>query len=160
MTSRAAFNAEEWATIANAPYLAGMLIIAAGRGGRMRETLAIAEAYAAARQHYKGELLQQLFTTSPSFDPTTAHSGDDLHAKALDTLRQAVKLLERRATENEVNTYKRFVYYLAETVARAHREGSFLGIGGQEISEGEQAVLDEIAALFDEPERADAAVEG
>lgn len=117
----------------------------------MRETLAIAEAYAAARQHYQDALLQQIFTTSPSFDPTTAtRSGDELHAEALSTLRRAVSLLARTATEGEVNTYKRFVYYLAETVARAHREGSFLGIGGQEISPAEQAVLDEVAALFDE----------
>jgi hypothetical protein len=152
MTTKAAFNAEEWPVIVNAPYLTAMVVIAASRGGRMRETLAIAEAYASARQHYTGELLQQILTTSPSFDPTTpAHSGDELHDEALTTLRRAVSLLARSATETEVNTYKRFVYYLAETVARAHREGSFLGIGGQEISEAEQALLDEIAALFDEP---------
>ena len=46
--------------------------------------------------------------------------------------------------------YKRFVFSLAEEVARAHKEGGFLGIGGTEISEREQAVLDEIAAIFDE----------
>jgi hypothetical protein len=150
MTTKAAFNAEEWSMIANAPYLTAMLIIGTSRTGRMRETLAIAEAYAAARQHYKDQLLQQIFTTSPSFDPTAPRTGDELHFEALSTLRGAVSVLTRTATETEVNTYKRFVYYLAETVARAHREGSFLGIGGQEISEAEQAVLDEVAALFDE----------
>jgi hypothetical protein len=150
MTTKAAFNAEEWAAIANAPYLIAMLIIGSSRGGRMRETLAIAEAYAAARQHYTDALLQQIFTTSPSFDPTTtAASGEELREKAMTGLRRAVSVLERTATETEVNTYKRFVYYLAETVARAHREGSFLGIGGQEISQAEQATLDEVAALFD-----------
>jgi hypothetical protein len=152
MTTRAAFNADDWATIANAPYLVAMLIIGASRGGRMRETLAIAEAYAAARQHYEDELLQQIFTTSPSFDPTAVpRSGDELHDEAMTTLRRAVSVLARTATETEVNTYKRFVYYLADLVARAHREGSFLGIGGQEISQAEQTVLDEVAALFDEP---------
>ncbi len=150
MTTKAAFNAEDWSVIVNAPYLTAMRVIATSRGGRMRETLAIAEAYAAARQHYPDELLQQIFTTSPSFDPTVAHAGDDLDGEALATLRRAVSLLQRTATETEVNTYKRFVYYLAETVARAHREGSFLGIGGQAISEAEQTVLDEVAALFDE----------
>ncbi len=40
---------------------------------------------------------------------------------------------------------------MAETVARAHKEGGFLGIGGKEVSEAEQAALDRIAAVFDEP---------
>ncbi len=39
---------------------------------------------------------------------------------------------------------------LADTVAKAHKEGGFLGIGGTQVSEHEQAALDEIAAIFDE----------
>jgi hypothetical protein len=50
-----------------------------------------------------------------------------------------------------VNAYKRFVYSVAEAVAHAHREGGFLGFGGSEVSEREQAALDEIAAIFDAP---------
>jgi hypothetical protein len=44
------------------------------------------------------------------------------------------------------------VYALAESVASAHKEGGFLGIGAKRtpISEAEQAALDEIAAIFDE----------
>jgi hypothetical protein len=37
---------------------------------------------------------------------------------------------------------------LADTVARAHKEGGVLGIGGKEVSESEQAALDEIAAVL------------
>lgn len=152
MTSKAAFNANDWSVLVDAPYLAAMLVIAASRGGRMRETLAIAQSYASARQHYRDELLQQILTSPPSFDPTTAaHTPDELHEKTLATLRRAVSILEPAAAETEVNSYKRFIYYLCETVARAHREGSFLGLGGQEISDPEQALLDEIAAIFDEP---------
>jgi hypothetical protein len=40
---------------------------------------------------------------------------------------------------------------VAETVARAHKEGGFLGFGGKEVSDKEQAALDRIAAVFDEP---------
>ena len=47
--------------------------------------------------------------------------------------------------------YKRFVYSLAESVAHAHKEGGFLGIGGKPVSEREQTALDAIAAIFDEP---------
>jgi hypothetical protein len=157
VTSKAAFNADDWSVVVNAPYLTAMLVIVASRGGRMRETLAIAEAYAAARQHYRDELLQQILTSPPSFDPAGASDNpDELRQRALSTLRRALSILQGTATETDVNSYKRFVYYLAETVARAHREGGFLGIGGQEISDPEQALLDEIAAIFDEPGQAPA----
>jgi hypothetical protein len=66
-------------------------------------------------------------------------------------LRRALRVLERVATDDEVVAYKRFVYGLAEAVARAHKEGGFLGIGGKEISPLEQAALDQISAIFDEP---------
>jgi hypothetical protein len=66
-------------------------------------------------------------------------------------LREAVRTLERHATDDEVNEYKRFVYSVAEAVAHAHREGGFLGLGGQDVSAAEQAALDEIGAIFDAP---------
>lgn len=152
MTSKAAFNATDWSVVVDAPYLAATLVIAASRRGRMRETLAIAQAYASARQHYRDELLQQILTSAPSFNPTAAaKTPDQLHEQAMATLRRAVSILHGVATETEVNSYKRFIYYLAETVARAHREGSFLGLGGKELSDPKQALLDEIGAIFDEP---------
>ena len=65
-------------------------------------------------------------------------------------MRAAIALLERKGTDAEVVEYKRFVFSLADTVAKAHKEGGFLGIGGTQVSEHEQAALDEIAAIFDE----------
>jgi hypothetical protein len=152
MTTKTAFNAEEWQVLANAPYLTGTLMIAASRGGTVRETVAISGAYENARAHYKDELLRQILSTPPALDPATApRTPDDFRQAVPDLLRRAVSILRRTATEAEVNNYKRFVYYVAETVAHAHREGGFLGIGGKEVSEPEQAVLDEIAAILDEP---------
>jgi hypothetical protein len=152
MTTRAAFNAEQWTVIANAPYLAAMLIMSSHRGGTMRETLAVSRAYASARQFYSDSLLQEIMATAPAMNAATTPRGpEDVHREALSSLREAVALLARAATEDEVNNYKRFVFYVAETVARAHREGGFLGLGGKEVSDAEQAALDEIAALFDEP---------
>lgn len=155
MTTKAAFNAEDWSVVVNAPYLVALLMITASRGGNLRETAAVSAAYAGAREHYQGELLQQVLTSPPAFGPATPPPGpDELRAQVPSTLDRAVSILERAATKDEVNDYKRFVYYLAESVARAHREGGFLGIGGKEISEPEQALLDQIAAAFDEPSAA------
>ena len=155
MTTKAAFNAEEWSVVTNAPFLTAMLVIAADRGGTVRESLAISRAYAGMRDDDNGELLRAVLTTPPSIDPATApRTPEDLRREAPATLREAIEILERHATDEEVVAYKRFVYSLADTVARAHREGGFLGIGGTEVSEHEQAALDEIAAIFDEPQSA------
>jgi hypothetical protein len=151
MTDKAAFNADEWTTLANAPALVGMLVIAADKGGTVRETLAAQRAYAQAAAKEPGELLRAILTTPASIDPAQRpRTPDDLRRQAPDTLRRAIAILERLATDEEVVEYKRFVFALADTVARAHREGGFLGIGGTEVSEHEQAALDEIAAIFDE----------
>jgi hypothetical protein len=151
MTQKAAFNADDWTTLANAPALVGMLVIAASKGGTVRETLAAQRAYQAAAAKDPGELLRAILTTPAALDPVTApKSPEELREVAPQTLRNAIAILERLGTDAEVVEYKRFVFSLADTVARAHKEGGFLGIGGTEVSEHEQAALDEIAAIFDE----------
>jgi hypothetical protein len=152
MTTKAAFNAEEWAVVTTAPLLTAMLVIAADKGGSMRESLAISRAYAAAREAGPGELLQEVLSTPPAIDPAHApKTPEDLRREAPEKLREAIHILERHATDEEVVEYKRFVFAVADTVARAHREGGFLGIGGTQVSEHEQAALDQVAAIFDEP---------
>jgi hypothetical protein len=152
MTTRAQFNADEWATVTTAPVLAGTLVIAADRGGSVRESLAMSQSYATARSQEPGELLGAILATPPSMGPADApKTPEDLQRVVPAELRKSLRILERHATDEEVVAYKRFVYGLAEAVARAHKEGGFLGIGGKEISPLEQAALDQIAAIFDEP---------
>ena len=154
MATRASFNADEWAVITAAPVLAAMYVSAADPGGAVRESLAAARAYAAGRAQSAGELLRDLLSTPPTMDRSQAQAAAQ---QAPGKLRDAVRTLERHAGDDEVNEYKRFVYSIAEAVAHAHREGGFLGVGGREVSEAEQAVLDEIAAIFDAPRVADSA---
>ncbi len=151
MTTKAAFNAEEWSEVVRAPALAAMLVVAAERGGTLRETVALQRSYAQAREQHREGLLRELLTTPPALDPSRVpRTPEDLRREVPAALRRAIGLLERLGTDDEVVAYKRFVYGVAETVARAHKEGGFLGIGGKEVSEREQAALDQIAAVFDE----------
>lgn len=150
MTEKAAFDAEQWTLITTAPFLTALLVIAADRGGTVRESVAISRAYAAARAAEPSPLLEAVISTPPAFDPAkTPRTPDDLRREAPDTLRRAIALLEQKATDEELREYKRFVFSVADTVARAHREGGFLGIGGTKVSEHEQEALDEISAIFD-----------
>jgi hypothetical protein len=156
MTAKAAFNAQEWATITTAPAIVAMLVMASDRGGAIRESVAVQRAYADALAAGPSDFLRSVLTEPGAMSPTDRpQTPQDVHEAAPRVLREAVALLERNATDSEVVEYKRFVYALADKVAHAHREGGFLGIGGTEVSEKERAALDEIAAIFDERQASD-----
>jgi hypothetical protein len=151
MTDKAAFNAEDWSVVTAAPVVTAMIVIAADRGGTMRETVALSHAYAHARATREEPLIQAILAAPPKAGAAPVEPpAEPPREEGLDLLRRAVGILERLATDGEVVAYKQFVWGLAQAVARAHREGGFLGIGGVEISEKEQVVLDEIESIFDQ----------
>ena len=151
MTSKAAFNAEEWQTVVEGPVLAGLRVVAASRGGTIRESLAVAKVYAAAREKQDdSELLDALVASPPAVDAHEVRErGGDIATVSSDRLREALRLLSEKATPEEVEEYKAFVVEVARTAAEAHKEGGFIGIGGKPISEEEQAALDEIQTVLE-----------
>ena len=146
MTEKAAFNAEEWSKVVEAPALAALTVIAADRGGTIRESLSLGRAYSEARRDGSG-LLQEIVSTAPQVDPNDLKDRNAVPQRAETALREALRVLEEKATPEEAEAYREFVLKVAETVARAHKEGGVLGIGGKEISESEQAALDELAGV-------------
>ncbi len=149
MKKKAEFNAEEWSTVVEAPVLAGMRVVTAHRGGTIRESLAMGKVYTHAReQHGENELLDELVSSPPAMDQERLRAAGDLSRASAERLREAIELLEQKASPEEVEAYKRFVASVAEAAAKAHKEGGFIGIGGKEVSESEQAALDEIAATL------------
>jgi hypothetical protein len=146
MTSKSDFTPEEWRQILEAPPSAGMIVVTAQRGGSFRETIAMAKAYVEARQqHGQSELLDEIVAAKPERDHTHFRSADELKQHGLRSLRDSVALLEQKATAEEVDDYRRFVVTLAHKVAAAHREH------GGEISESEQAAIDEITNALQPP---------
>ena len=139
MTSKSDFTAEEWQLILEAPPSAGMIVVTAQRGGTFRETIAMAKAYAEARQqHGKSELLDDIVAAKPERDHTHFHSFEEMKQQGLQHLRDSVALLQNKATPEDVDEYRRFIVTLSQKVAAAHREH------GQEVSEAEQAAVDDI----------------
>jgi hypothetical protein len=146
MTGKADFTPEEWETIAQGPPTAGLIVITAQRGGLFRETLALTRAYVDLhKEHGQTELIDEIVSTRPDLDHSRYGSADELKQAGVEHLRAAVALLEQRATADEVSAYKTFVIDLATKVASAHREH------GKEISDAEQAALDEVAAALASP---------
>ena len=150
MTTKADFNAEEWSTLVEAPLFAGMTVVAAERGGTIRESLAIGKAYAAARQqHGESALLDEIVSSPPALDPNRLReAGGDVRQLATSRLQAAVAIVQAKAAGEDAEAYKRFVVTVAEAVAGAHREGGFAGIGGTPVSEKEQAALDAIRSTL------------
>jgi hypothetical protein len=139
MTSKSDFTAEEWDLILEAPPSAGMIVVTAQRGGSFRETIAMAKAYAEARQHHgESELLDEIVAAKPERDHSHYHSPDEFKQHGLQHLRDSVALLKTKATPEEVNEYRGFIVTLSQRVAAAHREH------GQEVSEAEQAAINDI----------------
>jgi hypothetical protein len=148
MTGKTDFTAQEWELVLEGPPSAAMMVVTAARGGTIRETLAIAKAYVEARQqHGESELLDEIVAAKPERDHTRFHSVEELKAHGLQHLRDAVEVLERKATPEEVEGYRRFILTLADKVASAHREG------GETVSEAERAAIDEISASLSSSER-------
>jgi hypothetical protein len=153
MTSKADFNAEEWSTVVDGPLYAGLRVAGAERGGSLRESLAMGRIYQEARaRHGESELLDELLKSPPAIDPDRVReAGGNLAALVTGQLRQAMGVLESKATPAEVDAYKRFVMTVAQAVAGAHKEGGFLGIGGKEVSDAENQALDEISVALGPP---------
>jgi hypothetical protein len=152
MTSKADFNAEEWATVMDAPLYAGMRVVTADRGGTLRESLALGRIYQKARtRHVASELLDELVKSPPSIEPDRFREAGDIGGMAAKELREAVAILSAKATPEEVDAYKTFVMTIAQAVAGAHREGGFLGVGGKQISDAENQALDEISIALGAP---------
>ena len=143
MTTKAAFSPEEWKVVLEGPPTAGMIVITAAHGGMWRETYAMSKAYVEERgQHGESELLDEIVAAKPHMDHTRYHSPEELKENGLAHLREAMALLESKATAEERDDYGRFVLNLANKVAAAHREG------GQSVSPAEAAAIQEITTAL------------
>ena len=143
MTTKSDFSPEEWQLVLEAPPSAGMIVVTAQRGGSFRESIAMAKAYVEARQqHGESDLLDEIVAAKPERDHTRYHSAEELKQHGLQHLRDSVALLGRKATPVEVDEYRQFIVTLAHKVAAAHREH------GQEVSDAEQAAIDDITTAL------------
>jgi hypothetical protein len=148
MTGKADFSEEEWKQILEGPTSAGMVVIASDRGGSIRETFSMAKVYAEARQdHGDSQLLDEIVAAKPEMDRTRAPSPEVLQEHSLQNIRDAVQVLEGKASDEEVAEYRKFVLGLAERVAEARKEG-FLGLSGERVSDAERAAISEIESAL------------
>ena len=158
MATKADFTADEWQTLANAPLMTSLIVTAAslsGPIGVMRELFASARSIAEAdRAADTNPLLKELIADMKARQVTPekmqAHSAEELRSLALGEARKIAALLDQKAAA-DAEPIKRWLYANAQSVAHAVKEGGFLGFGGVEVSEQEQAALKELAGVLGIP---------
>jgi len=144
MTAKADFTEEEWNVVREGPAAAGVLVLMAQGGGSFRETWALAKSYAEARkQPGQSQLLDELASEKPDVERHSTR--EEQESEGLKGLREAIALLEQKATSEEVEGYRTFVLAVARKVAEAHEEE------GQPISAAEQAAIDKVASTIGSP---------
>ncbi len=145
MTARTDFTREEWQVLRDGPPSAALLVAAAQPGGSVRESLALAEAYGLERGDPRhGPLLDEILSWTPEVGRLRYRSVGELRQQCTQNVRDAVAVLEEKATPAELDEYRRFILGLADRVARAHGEG-FLGLSDPRVSDAERAAVEGIA---------------
>jgi len=157
MTSKATFTNDEWDRVRRAPIVAGMAITIADPGGpieiskEMMATLRAAtvppsqeELLAAVALDIQA-LAQQKQNPARNFKPTSAATAG---SEILDELRAVDAIVAEKATPEETQAFRGWLVMAAQAAADAAKEGGFMGFGAVQVSEGEQAMLDQLRSAL------------
>jgi hypothetical protein len=157
VTSKSDFTAEEWTRIRRAPFVAGMAISLADPGGPIevsKETMASFraaseppsdEALLVAVSHDIQVSLQQRQNPMANFKPTNAQLAGQ---EVLDELRAVNEIVSSKATPEEAQAFRDWLIATAQAAADAAKEGGFLGLGAEQVSKGEQTMLDTLRSTL------------
>ena len=158
MTSKSDYTNEEWLEIMKTPIYAGFYVMFADPSftGMLKEMKAMGEAIQKADPpgHVKDLVAdiaadyEQMTEEKESFaQDQIPKSADQETAKRyiLDKVREGVAIIAEKAESMEVLGFKQWLVAVATEVAEAAKEGGFLGIGGQFVSQREESALEEIS---------------
>jgi hypothetical protein len=164
MATKADFTPEEWANLRNGVHGTAFLIMMAGQSGI---TGSLAEAFAAGHALVEGARDDNALVAALSTREEAAVSQDEVKkfvsfGRKPDEMVRDTKNLAFGALDAALATlaakdpadlaaYKDYVMATAFKIANAAKEGSFLGFGGERISDGEEAVLEELSGKLGLP---------
>lgn len=159
MTNRLNYLHDEWLTLARAPLLAMTAVMGAGQTSAVqiaKELVAVQQALRATREATGGaELIQALIveTEAQAAEQFQGQSETVQFARAEErarvACREAAAILAAKAPPAEADEYRRWVRWLARTVAQGAGEGQG---AASRISADEELLLAELdAALAGEP---------
>ncbi len=165
------FTPEEWALLRDTPHLVAAAVASAGQSGlagTLKEAMVACQTVYAG-QEGAGDLVQAVSAAEEAKVgqasvreavplSSGASAAEKLRLAAVERFSAALQLLAVKLPD-EAAHYGTWVTGIAQAVAEAAKEGTFLGFGGKRVSDGEAALLTELHQAFEthrtsEPESA------
>ena len=156
MTTKTDFTDEEWARLRRAPVVAGMAITLADPGGpieALKESMATVKTVLdVAKTGGQGELVDALAKDVAEmagqrknpvgdFKPKGGAAGQEILAE----LGEANRLVGEKATPE---AFREWLIRAAQGAADAAKEGGFMGFRAEQVSEGEQRMLERVREVL------------
>ena len=159
MTMKSDFTEEEWTRVVRAPFVAGLAITLADPGGPFevaKETMATMKA--AINPPSREQLLAEVALEAQAMFQAKQHplkgykptKGSPPGESVLGELREVRAIVEAKATPEEAVAFGQWMVVAAQASAEAAKDGGFMGFGAHQVSEGEQAMLDQVRAAVTE----------
>lgn len=165
------YTEEELNLLANTPHIIGAAMAFTGSSGLFgtgKEMLANAQAVMSGIKDYPENALIQAILPDSKGDVSAAmekmkkvrdwgearykakgvNSAEKFQLAAVEDCKEAAELLAAKASPQEITEYKQWALAIAEKVAMATTEGSFLGFGGERFSPNEKQLFSQIQAAL------------
>jgi len=174
MSVQEKYTEEEWFLIKTTPSLVGSAVAGAGNSGimgTMKEAMANVRSIMEANDEYAENPLIGAIVHKPASREEAKEMASDYKERLMDRMKEnnvtkadelaelslvdveaACMLVEEREDLEVALEYKNWVFGIGIKVAEAAKEGGFLGFGGTQVSENEQAFLErlKVALCIDE----------
>jgi hypothetical protein len=150
------YTTDESKTVLQAVMMSGMAVAIADMGlvSTAIEMSALAKELVGATQHFPNNSIIQGVFSEDNLKHLSAGevpkdiTPDNAAGKAIEAINSATSLLSTKATPEEVNEFKKFIYTCAEAVANAAGSGLF-GSGATKVSAQEAATLAQLKTALE-----------
>jgi hypothetical protein len=155
MTTKSDFSEEEWSRVVRAPFVAGLAISLADPGGPFEAAKESMAAMKSATNPPSREplladvaldvqaMVQQHHNPLQGYRPNTS---EPVGAQVLAELGAVQSIVATKATSEEAAAFGQWLLATAQAAADAAKEGGFMGFGAEQVSQGEQSMLDQVRA--------------
>ena len=156
MTTKEDFPEDEWTRVVRAPLVAGLAISLADPGGPIesaKESMALIKTATSppTREQLLTEVALDLQAQTQArhnplkgYKPTGGATAPS--EQVLAELKDVQRIVAARATPEETAAFGEWLVAAAQAAANAAKDGGFMGFGAQQVSDREQAMLDQVRA--------------
>ena len=144
MTKKDAFSEEEWTRIVRGPFVAGLAISLADPGGPIEAAKETIATNPPSREQLMTEVALDVQTMAQQKKHPLKGYKPASGSQILDELRATQALVAAKATPEEAQAYAAWLTASAQAAAEAAKDGGFMGFHAKRISDGEQAMLDQV----------------